>query len=317
MEQYDIAIIGGGPAGLTAALYARRAGYSAIILEEVAAGGQLAKTDFIENYPGFQEGVEGWKLAFEMEAQAKHFGAMIKNGKVVKLVDNQDFKEVHLSDGTILKALTVIVASGARPRLLCIEGESEFAGQGVSYCATCDGNFFKGKDVAVIGGGNTAVEDALYLSKICNKVYLVHRRDQLRATKIYHERLMEAENVELVWNAIPLEIQGETSIHEKTKREIKSVSTLQIEDVHTKETRSLEVSGVFVAIGMIPNSELAKGAVDINEYGYIVAGEDTCTSVKGIYAAGDVRTKGLRQVVSAVSDGAIAAEKATELLQLH
>ncbi len=316
MERVDVMIIGAGPAGLTAALYAQRAGYTTVVLEEVSAGGQLAKTDFIENYPGYQKGVEGWKLAYEMEAQAKHFGALIKRGKVTKLCDKGDIKEVCLSDGTCLEALTVIIASGARPRLLNIEGESTYKGQGVSYCATCDGNFFKGKDVAIIGGGNTAVEDALYLSNICNKVYLVHRRDQLRATKIYHERLMQAPNIELVWNAIPLEIKGNVTINEKTKREIKSVNALLIEDVHTNEQRTLDVSGVFVAIGMIPNSELAQGVIDIDEYGYIKAQEDTCTSIKGIYAAGDVRTKGLRQVVSAVSDGAMAAEKAAEYLHM-
>ncbi|MBQ9043412.1 MAG: thioredoxin-disulfide reductase [Eggerthellaceae bacterium] len=306
-EIVDVAIIGAGPAGLTAGLYAARGGLSATILERITPGGQLAQTDKVENYPGFPEGAEGWQLAYDMQQQALHFGANIVTDDVASVDFASDPKVITAKSGNEYQARTVIVASGAHPRKLGVPGEGELAGRGVSYCATCDGNFFRGKTVVVVGGGNTAAGDALYLARICEKVYLVHRRDSLRATKIYHERLEETENVEFVWNSNAVRIEADDD---------GAVKSLVVADKNTGEERTIDCAAVFVAVGNEPNSDYLYGALDLDEGGYVKADEGGRTSVPGVFAAGDVRVKSLRQVVTAVSDGAQAAENAAEYLAI-
>lgn len=301
----DVAIIGAGPAGLTAGLYAARGGLSTRVFERISPGGQLAQTERVENYPGFPEGAEGWQLAYDMQQQALAFGAEIVTGDIKEVDFTSEPKTVTTAAGEAYGARTVIVASGAHPRKLGVPGEGELAGRGVSYCATCDGNFFRGKTVAVVGGGNTAAGDALYLSRICEKVYLVHRRDSLRATKIYHDRLASTENVEFVWNAISQRIEaGEDG----------AVSSLVVADRESGEERTIPCSAVFVAVGTQPNSDFLYGALDLDEGGYVKAAEGGRTNVPGVFVAGDVRVKSLRQVVTAVSDGAQAAELAADYL---
>ena len=304
-EIIDVAIIGAGPGGMTAGLYAARAGLATTLLERISPGGQLAQTDKVDNYPGFPEGAEGWQLAYDMQQQALRFGAKIVSEDVVEVDFESDPKRLTCASGNTFQAKSVIVATGARPRRLGIEREGELAGRGVSYCATCDGGFFRGKTVAVVGGGDTAVADALYLSRICDRVYLVHRRDELRATRIYHDALAQTPNVEFVWNSTPEALRaGESG----------TVSGLTVRDVATGELRTLDVAAVFVAIGTIPNSDFLADALELDAGGYIVADESCRTSVPGVFAIGDVRTKTLRQVVTAVSDGAQAAENAAEFL---
>ena len=304
---YDIAIIGAGPAGLTAALYAARGGLDTVVLERISPGGQLAQTETVENYPGFPEGAEGWKLAYDMQQQAVRFGARIESLDVASVDFAGDVKRVAGANGTTYEARTVVIATGARPRKLGLENEGALTGMGVSYCATCDGNFFRGKDVVVVGGGDTAVADALYLSRICNHVYLVHRRDQLRATQVYRARLEETENIEFVLNSI-----SQRFVQTDDGR----LAGLEVQDKLTGELRTLEASAVFVAVGTEPNTEFLTDAVALDERGYVVADESGRTSVPGVFAAGDVRTKSLRQVVTAVADGALAAENAAEFLAI-
>lgn len=304
-EIIDVAIIGAGPAGLTAGLYASRGGLTATVFERITPGGQLAQTDKVENYPGFPEGAEGWQLAYDMQQQAQSFGTQIVTDDIAKVDFTTEPKKITAASGNEYEARTVVIASGAHPRKLGVPGEGELAGQGVSYCATCDGNFFRGKTVVVVGGGNTAAGDALYLSRICEKVYLVHRRDSLRATKVYHDRLEQTENVEFVWNATAKSIEaGEDG----------KVASIVVVDKNTGEERVISTSAVFVAVGNEPNSDYLYGAVELDEGGYVKADENGRTSVAGVFAAGDVRTKSLRQVVTAVSDGAQAAENAAEYL---
>ena len=304
---YDMAIIGAGPAGLTAALYAARGGLNTVVLERISPGGQLAQTETVENYPGFPEGAEGWKLAYDMQQQALRFGARIESLDVASVDFTGDVKRVAGANGTTYEARTVVIATGARPRKLGLENEGALTGMGVSYCATCDGNFFRGKDVVVVGGGDTAVADALYLSRICNHVYLVHRRDQLRATQVYRARLEETENIEFVWNSI-----SQRFVQTDDGR----VAGLEVQDKLTGELRTLDASAVFVAVGTEPNTEFLANAVALDERGYVIADESGRTSVPGVFAAGDVRTKSLRQVVTAVADGALAAENAAEFLAI-
>lgn len=301
-ETIDLAIIGAGPAGLTAGLYGARGGLGVVIFEAVAAGGQLAQTDRVDNYPGFPEGAEGFQLAWDMRTQAERFGATILTENVESVDFSSDPKRIVTSGGTY-EARQVIVASGAHPRKLGLDLEDKLRGRGVSYCATCDGGFFRGKDVVVVGGGDTAAADALYLSRLCRKVYLVHRRDKLRATQIYHARLAETENVEFVWNS---------EARELVANENGAVSGLVVRNKQTGEDRTLEASGVFVAVGTVPNTAFLGGQLNLDPAGYIVADESGKTNVPGVYAAGDVRTKTLRQVVTAVSDGAECAQIACE-----
>ena len=300
---YDTLIIGGGPAGYTAALYATRAGLDTAILERMSPGGQMALTDIIDNYPGFPEGVEGITLGMNMQMQAERFGAQTIYEDVVS-VDFTDpaVKTVKTASGTYA-ARTVIIATGANPRELGLESERALTGKGVHYCAHCDGRFYKGKTVAVVGGGNSAVSDALYLSRVTEKVYVIHRRDTLRATRIYHDPLMKAENVEFVWDSAVTEILSDGR-----------VTGVKVKNLKDGSDREIPLSGLFVSIGRSPATDFLQGAPELDEYGYIKADETTRTSIPGVFAVGDVRTKALRQVVTAVADGATAVHYAEEYL---
>ncbi len=299
---YDMLIIGGGPGGYTSALYAARAGIDVVVLERLSAGGQMALTHQIDNYPGFPEGVGGFELGELMKNQAERFGAKSLSADVQKVDLKANPKVIETSEGRFF-AKTVVIATGANPRELGLENEKALTGMGVAYCAACDGMFYKGKTVAVVGGGNSAAADALLLSRICEKVILVHRRDQLRATKVYHEPLLKAENVEFKWNSTVTEL-----IHGD------SLTGLRIKDVKTGEETEIPVDGMFVSIGRKPATELFKDQLALDENGYIIASETTETNLPGVYAVGDVRTKLLRQVVTAVSDGAVAIHMAEEYL---
>ncbi|HBU11413.1 MAG TPA: thioredoxin-disulfide reductase [Clostridiales bacterium] len=297
----DVLIIGGGPAGMTAAIYAARAGLKTLLLESAFAGGQIVNTPIIENYPGLKQGVSGADLAMDMLEQVKRTGAEVKLETVKELKLLGDVKKAETSKGTY-EAKTVILAMGAKPRLLGITGESEFAGAGVSYCATCDGALFRDKDVAVIGGGNTAVGDALYLARLCKKVYLVHRRERFRAQDALVKQAQKTANIEFVLAHVAKEITGEFAVQKVV---------LEAAGGGKKE---IPVSGVFVAVGQVPKTDLIAGQVPLDKAGYIIAEADCQTSVEGVFAAGDIRTKRLRQVVTAASDGAVAATQAEEYL---
>ena len=303
MEQklYDILIIGGGPAGYTAALYGARSGLSVGVLEKLSPGGQMATTSEVDNYPGFPEGVDGFDLGEKMQQGAERFGAET----IFAVVHGADLaatpKKIQTSEGEF-QAKTVIVATGAYPRELGLPNEGALRGRGVAYCATCDGMMYKDKVVVVSGGGNTAVEDAIYLSKICAKVYLVHRRDALRATPVYLEALRKG-GVEILWNTKIVEFLQD-----------KRLTGVKLENVQDGSSRNLACDGVFVAIGRVPDSKILEGQVDMDKSGYIIAGEDTKTNVPGVFAAGDVRTKAVRQIVTAAADGASAAHSAEEFL---
>ena len=299
---YDMVVIGGGPGGYTAALYAARAGLSVAVLEKLSAGGQMALTDMVDNYPGFPEGIDGFSLGENMQLQAQRFGAETVLTEVLELDLAPAEKAVRTSDG-MFWGKTVVFATGASPRKLGLSNEEFYTGRGLHYCAACDGMRYRGKTVAVIGGGDSAVADALALSRIAEKVIIVHRRDSLRATKVYHKTLENAENVEFRWNSNVTELLGEGRI-----------SGIKLKDVQTNEEAELSVDGVFVSIGREPATALMKGQVELDEKGYIVAGENTATSLPGVYAVGDVRTKGLRQIVTAVADGAYAAHEAEHYL---
>lgn len=301
----DLAVIGAGPAGLTAAMYAARAGLDAAVFERISPGGQLAQTEHIENYPGFSEGSNGFELAYSMKQQAERFGAREVGEEVLSVDFAQSPKLLRTAFGEY-RARSVVIATGARPRTLGLPLEGELQGRGVSYCATCDGNFFRGKTCVVVGGGNTAVADVIYLSRICEKVYLVHRRDKLRATAIYHKRLEDLPNVEFVWNAVPRKLLADDG----------ALAGIIVEVVTDGTEREIPCEGLFVAAGTQPNTEFLDGALALDETGYIVADESGRTAVPGVYAAGDVRTKSLRQVVTAVADGAVCAEEAVEYLAL-
>ena len=299
---YDMIIVGGGPGGYTAALYAARAGLSVLTVERLSPGGQMNLTGLIENYPGFPQGVEGYQLSMDMHKQAENFGAETKYAEVTKLELDAPIKTVHTTDG-IFFAKTVVISTGANPRNLGVAGEWDLVGRGVAYCAHCDGGFYRGKTVAVVGGGNSAAAEALYLSRIAKEVILIHRRDQLRATKIYHKPLMEASNVRFLWNS-----QVEEFISEDVLKGIR------VKNLVSGEVQEVAVDGLFVSVGRKPATELVKDQLTLDEAGYIMAGEDTATNLPGVYAVGDVRTKVLRQIVTAVSDGAMAAHMAEEYL---
>ncbi|MGN0721478.1 MAG: thioredoxin-disulfide reductase [Anaerovoracaceae bacterium] len=306
---YDMIIIGGGPGGYTAALYGARAGLATLVMEKMAVGGQMSLTDQIDNYPGFEEGIEGFSLGEKMKNEAERFGARTVFATVLSADLKPDPKVIKTS-GDIFYGRTVVIATGAEPRELGVDGEKELVGRGVSYCASCDGMFFKGKTVVVVGGGNTAAADILLLSRIASKVFVVHRRDTLRASQVYHETLMSAENVEFCWNS---QVTGILSYAAATSHGAK-VTGVRIKNLVTCEERELSCDGVFVAIGRKPASELAAGQLDLDERGYIIAGESTKTNIPGVYAAGDVRTKALRQIITAAADGAMAAHYAEEYL---
>ena len=299
---YDLIIIGGGPGGYSAALYGARAGLRTLVLEKLSAGGQMALTHQIDNYPGFPEGVDGFELAEAMQQQAERFGTVTEYAEVYRADLKAQPKIIETSEGNF-RGRAVIVATGAGPRELGVPGEKELIGRGVNYCAACDGMFYKGKTVVVVGGGNTAAADAMLLSRVAKKVILVHRRDSLRATKIYHEPLMKAENVEFAWNSQVAEI-----LHDQ------KVSGVMLQDVHSGELRQVDCDGIFVSVGRKPVTEFLDGQLELDKGGYILAGESTKTNIPGVFAVGDVRTKALRQVVTAVADGSIAVHMAEEFL---
>ena len=298
MRIFDMIVVGGGPAGYSAALYAARAGLRVAVLEKLSAGGQMALTDSIDNYPGFDEGIDGFTLGEKMQQGAERFGAVTELAEVYEMNLQGSPKVLETDQGTFL-ARTVVIATGAGPRELGIPGEQVQMGRRVHYCAACDGMRYRGKTVAVIGGGNSAVGDALQLARIAKKVVVIHRRDSLRAEKIHQESLMSAENVEFRWNSAPVELVEDGIL---------------LRDTVTGEESYLACDGVFVSIGRKPATDLVKGQLELDANGYIVADESTRTSVPGVFAAGDVRSKALRQVVTAVADGAMAVHFAQEYL---
>ncbi len=299
---YDMVIVGGGPAGYTAALYAARSGLSTVVLEKLSAGGQMALTEQIDNYPGFAEGIDGFTLGERMQQGAERFGAVTELAEVCRAELSGAVKVLDTGD-EVFRGRTVVIATGAVPRTLGVPGEEELVGRGVHYCAACDGAFYRDKTVAVVGGGNSAAADALTLSRIAKKVYLIHRRDSLRATKVYHEMLMSAPNVEFCWNSTVSALQhGER------------LTGLRLREVQTGAERDIACDGVFVSVGRVPATELFREELTLDESGYIVADESTRTRLPGVFAVGDVRTKALRQVVTAVADGAVAVHYAEAYL---
>ncbi len=291
---YDVIIIGSGPAGLAAAIYGQRAGLSLLVMEkQPMSGGQIINTYDVDNYPGLQ-GIGGFDLAMKFREHADALGASFVTEEVRAVETSGDLRYV-VTDQNRYETKTVVLATGALHRKLGASGEEKLSGMGVSYCATCDGAFFRGKDVAVVGGGDVALEDALFLSRTSSKVWLIHRRDELRGAKILQDRVKETENIEILWDTTVEEIGGESQ-----------VESLLLKNKKTGEETSLSVQGVFIAVGILPDSALLEGIAKLDEGGYVCAGEDGCTSCPGIFAAGDVRTKQLRQIVTAASDGANA-----------
>ena len=299
---YDMIVVGGGPAGYTAALYAARAGLDVVVLEKLSAGGQMALTSQIDNYPGFPEGVDGFALGEQMQQGAERFGARTELADVYAMDLKAEPKRLQTSEGDFY-GRTVVIATGAGPRELGLPREKALVGRGVNYCAACDGMFYKGKTVVVAGGGNSAAGDALQLSRVAEKVLVVHRRDALRAAKVYHQALEKAPNVEFVWNSVIEELVSDGKL-----------KAVRVRDVKSGEVREIPCDGLFVSIGRKPSTELVAGQLELDEGGYIVAGESTRTSIPGVFAAGDVRTKALRQIITAAADGAAAAHGAEEYL---
>lgn len=299
---YDMIVIGGGPGGYTAALYAARAGLDTVVLEKLSAGGQMALTTQIDNYPGFEDGVDGFTLGEKMRAGAERFGAKTELAEVLELELTGKVKKIITSEGDFY-AKTVVLSTGAVPRVLGVEGEQELTGRGVHYCAACDGMFYRGKTVVVVGGGNTAAADALLLSRVAKKVIVVHRRDTLRATKLYHQPLLSAENVEFRWNSTVTQLLRDGRLQ-----------GVKLQDVHTGEESEVACDGLFVSVGRAPATSLVRGQLTLDDGGYVVADESTRTNLPGVFAVGDVRTKAVRQVVTATADGAVAVHCAEEYL---
>jgi thioredoxin reductase (NADPH) len=301
---YDLVIIGGGPAGLTAGIYASRARLNVLLLEKMAPGGQVLVTDWIENYPGFPKGSSGFDLVDKMVEQAKRFGLKIETGEVLSLDLSEAIKKIELSDKTI-STLSMIIATGASPRKLGVPGEDIFTGKGVSFCATCDGPFFKDNVVAAVGGGDTAVQESVYLTKFAKKVYLIHRRDELRATKILQERAMANDKIEFLWDSVVTGIRGGLT----------NVEKISVKNVKTGEEKEIPVDGCFIWVGILPNTSFLNDNLKVDESGFIIADHNMETSVPGVYAVGDVRNTPLRQVVTAVGDAAIAAVSAEHYIE--
>ncbi len=301
-DQYDVAILGAGPAGISAAIYAVRGRLKTLWLDkQFAQGGQILNTYEVDNYPGLP-GISGMDLGEAMGAHAQKFGIAPIRENVLSVEDAGTEKIIRTKKHEY-RAKTVILACGASHRMLNIPGEQELSGMGVSYCATCDGAFFKDRTTAVIGGGNMAVEDAIFLSRICKKVYLIHRREELRAEKILQDALMARENIEILWNSVAVEIQGKNM-----------VNGLKIRNVKTQEESLIGTDGVFIAVGLVPNTDRFKDLTALDEGGYVIAGEEGITQTPGVFAAGDIRTKALRQVVTAVADGANAVNSVQRYL---
>lgn len=301
-RSYDVMIVGGGPAGYTAALYCARSGLKTVVLEKLSAGGQIALTEWVDNYPGFDEGIDGFSLGQKMQAGAERFGAVTELAEVQALELTGSIKRA-VTDQGVFEAKVVMLATGAIPRPLGVAGEEQWLGRGIHYCAACDGMFYRGKTVAVVGGGNTAAADALLLSRVAKEVHVIHRRDTLRATKVYHQPLMEAENVIFHWDSqVESLLTGDT------------FQGVRLRNKKTGAVSDLSCDGVFVSIGRQPATELVTGQVELDKAGYVVADETTRTNLPGVFAIGDVRTKALRQVVTAAADGAVASYYADEYL---
>lgn len=301
-NHYQIIVIGGGPGGYTAALYAARAGLSTLIIEKMAAGGQMTETTQIDNYPGFDEGIDGFTLGMKMQSGAERFGAETLYAEVLEVSLKEQPKRIVTPEGEFL-ADAVIIATGAGHRYLGVSGEEKLVGRGVAYCAACDGMFYRGREVAVIGGGNSAVADALLLSRVAKKVHLIHRRDSLRATRVYHKALEEAENLQFHWNSAVTGFLGEDAL-----------TGITVQDLQTGEERELALDGVFVSIGRNPATALFREQLPLDDSGYIIADESTRTAIPGVFAVGDVRTKALRQIITAAADGAVAVHYAEEFI---
>lgn len=302
---YDVIIVGGGPSGMSAAIYASRARLKTLLIEKAGCGGQIAITDHLENYPGFEEGINGFELAMKMEKQARTFGCEIAYGEVSFIETEDAIKKVILSDKKEYFTKTIIIASGANFRKLGVEGEQEFIGKGVSYCATCDGPFFRNKEIAVVGGGDSALQEALYLTKFATKVNLIHRRDQFRAAKILQEKVFAEPKINIIFDSVVEKISGNLSVEQVTLKNVKN-----------NILSPLSVNGIFVFVGWLPNTKFLENTkITLNEAGYIVTDDNMNTSVQGIFACGDVRQKILRQVVTAAGDGAIAAISAQHFIE--
>lgn len=302
---FDIIIIGGGPAGYSAALYAARGGMDTLLIEKMAPGGQMTLTGDIDNYPGYDDGIDGFTLGMKMQAGAERFGATTEYAEVISVDFGSEIKRIKTNTGELC-ARAIIVAVGANPGELGVRGEKEYLGNGVHYCAHCDGRFYKDQTVAVVGGGNSAVTDAIYLSKLVNKLYLIHRRAELRATKVYHDVLFNCGNVEFLWNSTVESI----SMEEDDKH-------INVKSVLDNSISRVPCDGVFISIGRRPATDIFKGLLKLDKNGYIIADETTRTNIEGVFAAGDVRTKELRQVVTAASDGAVAAHYAMEYISQY
>jgi thioredoxin reductase (NADPH) len=300
---YDVIIIGGGPAGLTAGLYNARARLNVLLLERLAPGGQVLTTDWVENYPGFPDGLSGFELMDRMKTQAEKFGLKIQSDEVTKLELSENRKTV-LTAGGSLETKAIILCCGATWKRLGVEGEDQLMGKGVSFCATCDGPFYRNQEVAVIGGGDTAVEEAIFLTRFVSKIYLVHRRDKLRATRVLQERAMSQEKIEFIWNSIPMKILGE-----------KGVEAIELRNVKTQAVVRKNVQGVFVFIGTLPNTGLVKGLIRLDENGFVATDDNMQTSVPGVFAAGDIRSKLFRQISTAVGEGAAASYAVEKYLE--
>ncbi len=292
----DCLIIGAGPAGLGASLYAGRSGLNIRIIEKLSPGGQAIVTDWIDNYLGFKDGISGFELIENMKAHALRFAPSVENGEVIAIRKEEGIFSVELSDRTFIATRTIIIATGARPRKLNVPGEEELTGKGVSYCATCDGPFFRDQTIAVVGGGDSACQEALFLTNFAKKIYLIHRRDELRAVKTLQDKVLNNEKIEMIWNATVEEIKGDAE-----------VTGCILKDTKTGELRELKVGGVFIFIGIIPNTEFIRRLIKTDDLGFIITDDWMETSLEGLFAAGDCRAKNLRQVITAVSDGAIAA----------
>ncbi len=300
---FDLVIIGGGPAGLAAGLYAARAKLDAVLLEKVVPGGQILITDWIENYPGFPEGISGPDLVYKLTEQVNKFNLKIESEEVLGVDFSHPIKKIQLRDRTILTH-TILIATGAFPKKLGIPGEDLFYGKGVSFCATCDGPFYKDEILAAVGGGDTAVQESVFLTRFAKKVYLIHRRDELRAEAILQERALSNNKIEFIWDSIVTRINGLTN-----------VESITIENVKTGDTKDVPVNGCFIWVGILPNTAFLKDTLDLDEFGFIKVNEAMETSVPGVFAAGDVRNTPLRQIVTAVGDAAIAAVSAEHYIE--
>jgi thioredoxin reductase (NADPH) len=303
-DEYDIVILGAGPAGLTAAMYAARDKQTVVVLEKQFPGGYVAITEWVENYPGFFDGIMGADLSEKFYQHAVKFGALVRSGNATKIELDGEYKIVHVENREKpIRCKSLIITFGCEPKRLDVPGENKFYGRGVSFCATCDGSFYKEREVAVVGGGESALEEGMYLTKFASKVHVIHRRDQFRASKITAERAEANEKMDFIYDSVVESINGETK-----------VESLTLKNLKTGETSELKVDGLFIFIGQTAKTELVQGIVDTDEWGFIIADESTQTSVPGVYVAGDVRTKEYRQITTAVSDGTVAAKNAEKYI---